>query len=259
MKKSMLHAGLIAIICTPVYAQDNLTQDYPLSKTPNYLQLLALNTDSDKPSLPAEKKTNSAKETSQTKETPPNTQTPVTTATPPPASPSTTAPATTPAPATPPQALDCHYRIPAETTHIEQTVVMKWAEKATEQSFNFDPSKLDKQLEELQACYTEQGWQGYNDALQKSGNLNAIKSQHLMVSSMINGEGKITEIKDNQWKVSLPMQVVYQNDKEKLTQPLTINLVVGRKVSGDLGIMQMIAIPRQANTTNPENTPQPTP
>lgn len=172
----------------------------------------------------------------------------------------TTAPATgtpstaTPA-ATPPQPLNCTYRIPAETTHIEQTIVMKWAEKAAEQSFDFDHDTIDSQLAALKSCYTEQGWQGFNDALQKSGNLNAIKSQQLTVSSMVNGESKITEIKDNQWKVSIPMQVVYQNDKEKLTQPLTVNLVVGRKISGDLGIMQMIAIPSQTTSTDNGTTP----
>ncbi|KTD38682.1 IcmL-like protein, partial [Legionella nautarum] len=156
-----------------------------------------------------------------------------------------------------PQPLNCNYRIPAETTHIEQTIVMKWAEKAAEQSFDFDHNTIDNQLASLKSCYTEQGWQGFNDALQKSGNLNAIKSQQLMVSSMVNGESKVIEIKDNQWKVIIPMQVVYQNDKEKLTQPLTVNLVVGRKISGDLGIMQMIAIPRQT-ATSPTTGAQPT-
>ncbi|NSL17842.1 DotI/IcmL/TraM family protein [Tatlockia micdadei] len=129
---------------------------------------------------------------------------------------------------------------------------MKWAEKAAEQSFDFDYNTMDSQLAALKSCYTEQGWQGFNDALQKSGNLNAIKSQQLTVSSMVNGESKITELKDNQWKVIIPMQVVYQNDKEKLTQPLTVNLVVGRKISGDLGIMQMIAIPSQTTSTGNE-------
>ncbi|WED43658.1 DotI/IcmL family type IV secretion protein [Legionella cardiaca] len=154
-----------------------------------------------------------------------------------------------------PQTIDCNYRIPATTTKIDPSLVMKWSEKATAQSFDFDYTTMDSQLAALKACYTDLGWQGFNDALQKSGNLNAIKTQRLMVSSMVDGAGQITEIKDNQWKVSLPLQVVYQNEKEKLTQPLTINLIIGRKVSGDLGIMQMIAIPRTAaNTAIPQTT-----
>jgi Type-IV b secretion system, inner-membrane complex component len=169
---------------------------------------------------------------------------------------------TTPAPAamltTPPKSLDCNYRIPAETTRIAQPIVLKWAAKAAEQSFNYDYNALDKQLADLKACYTDQGWQGFKEALQKSGNLDAIKSQQLIVNATVTGEGKIVEIKENQWKVTLPMQVTYQNNQEKLTQSLTVNLVVGRKISGDLGIMQMIAIPRQpTTTTTPSNRPPP--
>ncbi|KTC86320.1 DotI/IcmL family type IV secretion protein [Legionella brunensis] len=174
------------------------------------------------------------------------------TATPQPTTPNTATTVVT-QPVTPPKPIDCNYHIPASTTKIDQALVMKWAEKATAQSFDFDYTTMDTQLAALKACYTDLGWQGFTDALQKSGNLNAIKSQQLMVSSMINGAGQISEVKDNQWKISLPLQVVYQNNKEKLTQSLTINLVIGRKISGDLGIMQMIAIPR-TNTTPASST-----
>ena len=82
----------------------------------------------------------------------------------------------------------------------------------------------------------------------------------MTVSSQVDGEVKINNLKDNQWKVNVPIQVVYQNDKEKLTQLLTIDLLIGRKVSGDLGIMQMIAAPRQTNTPavqSPTTNPAP--
>ena len=141
--------------------------------------------------------------------------------------------------------LDCKYRIPAEKTAIEQSLISTWAGKAAVQSFDFTPATIDVQLGELKPCFTEQGWQSFNDALQKSGNINAIKTQHLTVSSQIDGTVKVNPVKDNQWKVTVPMQVVYQNDKEKLTQQLDIDLLVGRKTSGDLGIMQIIATPRQ--------------
>jgi hypothetical protein len=240
MKKSMLYAGLMAILSAKAFAepQTHLAQGPQLA---------------------------SASSTTTTPVTPPpaTTTTTTTTTTPPPAQGATTPPAqgTTPPPAqeatTPPpaasqpasaQPLNCKYRIPATTTHIEQTIVVKWGEKAAEQSFNFDFKSFDQQLVDLKPCYTEQGWEGFNDALEKSGNINAIKSQQLTVSAMVTGETKISDIKDNQWKLTVPLQVVYQNDKQKLTQPLTINLVVGRKLSGDLGIMQMIAVP---NTTTP--------
>ena len=149
----------------------------------------------------------------------------------------------------PPQTINCQYRIPAETTSIEESLISTWAKKAAVQSFEFSPTKVDDELVLLKSCYTDQGWQGFNDALQKSGNVNAIKTQQLSVSSQMDGEVKFTTIKDNQWKVTVPIQVVYQNDKNKMTQLLTIDLLIGRKISGDLGIMQMIAIPRKAPGT----------
>lgn len=159
-------------------------------------------------------------------------------------------PTTTTAPSTPDLTntkpatrLDCNYKIPAQTTSIDQDIVLKWAENATQQSFEYDFSKLDDQLALLKICYTDQGWTSFNTALQQSGNLDSIKEQKLIVSAMVSGQAQIAPLKDNQWKVTVPLQVVYQNEKEKLSQALVVDLVVGRKISGDLGIMQIIASP----------------
>jgi len=165
--------------------------------------------------------------------------------TPQPAPKESSIPSPQPAPQ-PAPVVDCQYRIPAETASVEQSLLSTWVEKAVVQSFDFNPATLDDQLAKLKLCFTDQGWQSYNDALQKSGNINAIKTQHLSVSSQTDGELKINPVKENQWKVTVPIQVVYQNDKEKITQLLSVDLLVGRKVSGDLGIMQIIATPRVA-------------
>lgn len=142
--------------------------------------------------------------------------------------------------------INCEYKIPPQTKTIEQSVVLTWAEKATTQTFNFDPANVDSQVQKLKPCFTDQGWAGFNSALVKSGNVEAIKTQKLTVSSQVDGQSQVTEAKDGQWKITLPLHVVYQNDKEKVTQLLNINLTVGRKISGDLGIIQMIATPRTA-------------
>lgn len=157
--------------------------------------------------------------------------------------------------------IDCNYKIPAQVKSVEQSVVLAWSEKAAIQSFSFEPNTLYAQMQKLQTCFTEQGWTGFSSALQKSGNIEAIKSQSLKVSSHVDGQGFITDAKDNQWKVTLPLVVVYQNEKEKVSQLLSVELTVNRKPTGDLGITQMIATPRGTVTTkkpvlvnNPENT-----
>lgn len=145
--------------------------------------------------------------------------------------------------------INCNYKIPADMKTIDEALIKQWAEKAAQQSFNFDYKTTDEQLAQLKICFTDQGWQSFNDALQKSGNMNAIKTQQLMVSSMVEGNTTTSVMKENQWKVSVPLQVVYQNSKEKITQRLTIDLIVGRKISGDLGIVQMIASPNQTGSS----------
>jgi len=150
--------------------------------------------------------------------------------------------------------IDCQYRIPANMA-VEQPLLEKWAKNAAVQSFDFSHTAIDEQLEKLKQCFTDQGWKGYNDALQKSGNISIIKSHALNVSSQVDGEIKINPVKENQWKISVPMQVVYQNDKEKLTQLLSVELLVARKISGDLGIMQIIAAPRPVTGAQPAAAP----
>lgn len=160
---------------------------------------------------------------------------------------STTTVAPTPAPTSlPNQPINCNYHIPPTTTQIDSGLVTKWSEQAVKQSFDLDHETAQEQLALLKNCYTEQGWQSFNDALVKSGNINAIKSQKLNASSMVDGKTTISILKENQWRVTVSLQVVYQNTEEKLTQPLSVDLVVGRKPSGDLGIMQIIAVPREA-------------
>ena len=161
----------------------------------------------------------------------------------PPATPTSATISSLPATPQPLPVVNCEYPIPA-TTAIDQAILLIWAQKAAIQSFDFNPIDLDAQIEKLKPCFTDQGWQGFRDALDKSGNLGAIKSQSLTVSSQLEGTTNVISVKENQWKVTVPLQVVYQNDKEKLTQRLFVELLIGRKISGDLGIMQVIATPK---------------
>lgn len=156
--------------------------------------------------------------------------------------------------------VNCDYHFAKEMQVIDPSLIEAWSKNAAVQAFNFEHTKLDAQLAALKPCFTDQGWQGFNLAFQKSGNLEAIKSKQLMVSSEINGSPSLDAVKDNQWKIALPVQVTYQNKEQKLNQSLIINLLITRKPSGDLGIMQIVAIPVKAtkNTTN-EKKPTTTP
>lgn len=142
--------------------------------------------------------------------------------------------------------INCDYKIPVEISRISLEFVINWAQQAVMQSFDFNFASIDTQLEKLQACYTESGWVKFKNALQSSGNVDVIKTQNLAVSSQIDGQAQLIEFKDYLWKINVPLKVVYQSDEERVTHFLNIYLTVGRKINGNLGIMQMIATPRFA-------------
>lgn len=147
--------------------------------------------------------------------------------------------------------IDCNYKIPADVKNLDTNIVLKWSTNAVQQAFDLDYNKIDEQLKQLKNCFTDQGWQGFNDALEKSGNLKAIKDQKLTMSNQVAGQATLQDQKDNQWKIEVPLQVLYQNDKEKVPQELIVNVLIGRKGSGELGILQMIASPKAPKAETP--------
>lgn len=144
--------------------------------------------------------------------------------------------------------VDCLYQL-SSTAPISEKELAAWAQLAVVKSFNYSFDTLESQLQKLKACYTEQGWLGFNDALKQSGNLAAIKTQQLTVSCEIEGKLKVNPFKNNQWKITVPLKVVYQNTQEKLTQRLFVEMIVAKKSATQLGIVQIIAEPKSQSTT----------
>jgi len=255
MKKTMLCGALLTLICAQVQAE--VTQQPTQSQTPGSSTTPAANAQPTQVPVVNQGTPNTQPvQNTQTPQTQTTNQQPVQNTQP--AQQSTTVqpqPQPTTVQPQPAPVINCEYKIPTQTKTIEQSIVITWAEKATTQAFDFDPANVDNQVQKLKPCFTEQGWSGFNSALEKSGNVEAIKTQKLTVSSQVDGQTQVTEAKDNQWKITLPLHVVYQNDKEKVTQLLSINLTVGRKASGDLGIIQMIATPRTVAASQPSANP----
>lgn len=250
MKKTIIWGALFTIICSQVHAEVYQTEQGP---SPDSVKAPVVDVQTANPP-PADSQAVSVPAQPDTIQTAPTTQ------------PAQPAPQNTTVQPLPAPVINCEYKIPAQTKVIDQTLVLSWSEKAVTQAFDFDSANVDNQMLKLKDCFTEQGWAGFNTALQKSGNIEAIKTQKLTVSSQVDGQTQIIEAKDNQWKITMPLQVVYQNDKEKVTQLLNVNVTIGRKISGDLGMIQMIANPRPAavllpanNPTTPDSTVQPTP
>ena len=139
--------------------------------------------------------------------------------------------------------ITCDSHFPQEVKTIDTQLIEAWADQAAIKSFTFEHTTMDNQIAQLKTCFTDQGWQGFNDAMQKSGNLQAIKAHQLNVTSQVQGNVAVQLLKENEWKVTVPLNVVYANKEQKIAQLLTIELLINRKPSGDLGIVQLIATP----------------
>ncbi|HAT8178279.1 TPA: type IV secretion protein IcmL [Legionella pneumophila] len=145
--------------------------------------------------------------------------------------------------------VSCRYKIPAETIKMDKNIILRWAEHAATQSFAFDFNSIESQLNKLQPCYTENGWIEFNSAMLKSGNIKAIKMQRLTMTSEINGIAEFIETRENHWVIALPLKVTYKNDTTRVSQSLNIQLTVGKKTNGELGVIQLIA------TLDPASSP----
>lgn len=143
----------------------------------------------------------------------------------------------------PPKNLSCNYKFDADK-EVGSEVVIRWSEKAAEQTFNYNYDNIKDKLNDLKNCFTDKGWKSYTSALDKSGNVESITSQKITVSSQVDGASKISKIENKKWQLKVPLQVIYQSEKEKLTQLLFVDMLIARKASGELGIMQIIAAPR---------------
>lgn len=139
--------------------------------------------------------------------------------------------------------IDCEYK-PGDGK-VAENVVEAWGKNAALQAFTFAPETLDTQLTKLKSCFTDEGWQSFQDALSESGNLDAIKNQKFTVKSTVQGNVNLSPLDENQWKITVPLTVTYQNDKDKIDQNLSVDLVIGRKTTGELGINQIIAAVKQ--------------
>ncbi|KTD42236.1 DotI/IcmL family type IV secretion protein [Legionella parisiensis] len=157
-----------------------------------------------------------------------------------------------------PETINCNYKIPGEMKTINEGLVIKWAEYAATQSFDFNPVSIESQLQQLESCYTAKGWANFKNALDKSGNIEAIRSQNFSMNSRVNGQIKLLRTGSNQWNIELPLQVVYQNKQVNVTQFLNVNLTMGRKPTGEFGIMRIIANlkePVNPDTVTPSQSP----
>lgn len=106
----------------------------------------------------------------------------------------------------------------------DDTLVTNFAIQSVLSTFSYDSQSYKKQIANLKNKFTQQGWRNFSSALSKSGNVDAVIKNSMVVSAYKNGDVSIESYAQNEefenWVVKVPTMVTYSNEYVAIDQPL---------------------------------------
>jgi intracellular multiplication protein IcmL len=112
------------------------------------------------------------------------------------------------------------------------SAVLQWANQAAVASFSYNFVNYHDELLAASTYFTTTGWQQFVDALQQSGNLDAVKSKKLIVSAVATRAPIILQkgILNGSfsWRVQMPILVTYQSASEFTQQNNVVTMLITR-------------------------------
>jgi intracellular multiplication protein IcmL len=129
------------------------------------------------------------------------------------------------------------------------SVVLNWATQSITKAYTFSFSNYRAQLQDSRDVFTGKGWEGFQLALEESGNLRTVIDNKLVTTAVPRGapiiiaEGQLGG--NYAWKIQLPMLVTYQSASTRTTQDLLVSAIISRRSELEhpmgLGVAQIIA------------------
>lgn len=140
--------------------------------------------------------------------------------------------------------VNCGSLIPASPSENRRKFVKKWSAYVAKQAFALNYTTVDFDIAQIKDCFTDNGWDNFKSALEHSGNIPMIKANLLTSTSQIIDPIAIQHIKDeSRWEIDVPMQIVYQNDKKKMTQMISVHLNILELPNHQLNVLQIMGNP----------------
>jgi hypothetical protein len=138
----------------------------------------------------------------------------------------------------------CSSLIPASPSENRRKFVKKWSAYVAKQAFALNYSTVEFDIQQIKDCFSDEGWTNFKSALDHSGNIPMIKTNLLTSTVQIIDPIAIQHIKDeSRWEIDVPMQIVYQNEKKKMTQMISVHLNIAELSSRRLSILQIMGNP----------------
>ena len=125
--------------------------------------------------------------------------------------------------------------VPLGEPFVTQAALLNWAKKCVIAANTYDFVNYQKQFQENSTCFTAEGWQQFMTAVERSGNLETVKNQRMVASSVEQGAPVITREGLRKgvysWEIEFPIMVTYQGGqagRSNATQRLVIQLLISR-------------------------------
>lgn len=127
--------------------------------------------------------------------------------------------------------------------------VLTWSTNAITKAYTFSFANYRQELQSSRDLFTKEGWEGFQSALQESGNLKAVVDSKFVTTAaprgapVVVGEGYVNG--RYAWQIEVPILVTYQSANKRQTQDLLVQAIIVRRSELEhpqgIGIAQIIA------------------
>jgi intracellular multiplication protein IcmL len=110
--------------------------------------------------------------------------------------------------------------------------LLQWANEAVVAAYTYNFVNYREELQDTSQYFTPDGWTQFQTGLKASRNLETVIARKMVVSATATGAPSITDqgILNGRyaWRIKIPLLATYENNNERIQQPVTVNILVLR-------------------------------
>lgn len=109
-------------------------------------------------------------------------------------------------------------QIPLEEANHKDEYIIDWTIDSITRLYSFDYVNYRDQFQKAKYNLTAQGWKNFEDAMEISGNFNAVLGNQFVTTAVPTGPGRVTKSAEfmgrHAWKVEFPMVISYRSSNK---------------------------------------------
>lgn len=143
---------------------------------------------------------------------------------------------------------------PLSEPNLADSTVLQWANDAAVAAYTYNFVNYRSELQAASVFFTGDGWDQFQNALQGSNNLLAVKTKKMVVSAIATAtpvilkKGLLNGVYS--WRIQMPLLVTYQSASEFSQQTNIVNMLIIRVSTNNsprgIGIQQFVVSPAGA-------------